>query len=213
MKSPEHPWDAQDFFCRKAEYDMLAQTKHSLTEVLSRNKVIPVVENRTQFLSALTMSAHKVIFLRNCDLFDLKPLCQQAAQQSYLLYVNVDRMSGIHPDAAGLDYLVEQLHITGITSTNLKTLTLGKSLGLHTMLHIFAADSTGLESAVEMVNVAAVDLFNVSPALVVPCIAETLTTLLSRPFIASGLISTRRQIQAVVQTGALGVVVPQPELW
>lgn len=192
---------------------MLAQTKHSLGEVLSRNKVIPVVENRTQFLTALTMSAHHVLFLRNCDLFDLKPLCQQAAQQGYLLYVNIDRMNGIHSDAAGLHYLVEQLHIAGITSTNLKTLALGKSLGLQTMLHIFAADSTGLEGAIEMENVTAVDLFNVSPALVVPFIAETLTTLLSRPFIASGLISTRRQIQAVVHTGALGVVVPQPELW
>jgi glycerol uptake operon antiterminator len=192
---------------------MLAQTKHSLIEVLSRNKVIPVVENRTQFLTALTMSTHHVLFLRNCDLFDLKALCQQAAQQGYLLYVNADRMNGIHPDAAGLHYLVEQLHITGVTSTNLKILSLASTLGLSTMLHIFAADSTGLESAIEMGNVAAVDLFNVSPALVVPFIAETLTTLLSRPFIASGLISTRRQIQAVVQTGALGVVVPQPELW
>lgn len=192
---------------------MLAQTKHSLREALSRNKVIPVVENRAQFLTALTMSAHHVLFLRNCDLFDLKALCQQAAQQGYLLYVNVDRMNGIHPDAAGLHYLVEHLHITGITSTNLKTLTLASTLGLSTMLHIFAADSTGLESAIEMGDVTGVDLFNVSPALVVPFIAETLTTLLSRPFIASGLISTRRQIQAVVQTGALGVVVPQPELW
>ncbi|GHO95485.1 hypothetical protein KSF_055330 [Reticulibacter mediterranei] len=192
---------------------MLAQTKRSLIEVLSRNKVIPVVENRTQFLTALTMLTPYVLFLRNCDLFDLKALCQQAAQQGYLLYVNADRMNGIHPDAAGLHYLAEQLHVAGVASTNLKTLTLASTLGLSTMLHIFAADSTGLESAIEMGNVTAVDLFNVSPALVVPFIAETLTTLLTRPFIASGLISTRRQIQAVVQTGALGVVVPQPELW
>jgi glycerol-3-phosphate responsive antiterminator len=195
------------------ENEMLAQTKRSLVEVLSRNKVIPVVENRAQFLTALTMSGHNVIFIRHCDLFDIKSLCQQASHQGYALYINVDHINGIHPDAAGLQYLIEQFHIAGIASANLKVLTLGKTLGLHTILHIFAADSTGLESATEMVNTSAIDLFNVSPALVVPSISAMLTTLLPRPFITSGLISTRRQIQAVLQAGALGVVVIQPELW
>ncbi len=192
---------------------MLAQTKRSLVEALSRNKVIPVVENRTQLLTALTMPGHAVIFIRHCDLFDLKPLCQQAVHQGYALYVNVDHINGIHPDAAGLQYLSEHFHITGIISANLKVLTAGKTLGLQTILQIFAADSTGLSSAIEMINPTAVDFFNVSPALVVPSIAEALTTLLPRPFIASGLISTKRQIQAALQAGALGVVVMQPELW
>src|SRR5579884_2741213 len=143
---------------------MLAQTKRSLVEALSRNKVIPVVENRTQLLTALTMPGHAVIFIRHCDLFDLKPLCQQAVHQGYALYVNVDHINGIHPDAAGLQYLSEHFHITGIISANLKVLTAGKTLGLQTILQIFAADSTGLSSAIEMINPTAVDFFNVSPA-------------------------------------------------
>jgi glycerol uptake operon antiterminator len=192
---------------------MLTQTKRSLAEALSRNKVIPVVENRTQFLTALTMSGRTVIFIRHCDLFELKSLCQQAQHQGYALYINVDHISGIHPDVAGLQYLIEQFHITGIISANQKILTSGKTLGLETILQIFAADSTGLGSAVEMLQTANVDYFNVSPALVVPSISEALTTLLPRPFIASGLISTRRQIQTVLQAGALGVVVMQPDLW
>jgi glycerol uptake operon antiterminator len=192
---------------------MLAQTKRSLVEALSHNKVIPVVENRTQFLTALTMSGHTVIFIRHCDLFELKSLCQQALHQGYALYINVDHISGIHPDMAGLQYLIEHFHITGIISANQKILASGKTLGLETILQIFAADSTGLGSATEMLHTTDVDFFNVSPALVVPSISETLRTLLPRPFIASGLISTRRQIQAVVQAGALGVVVVQPELW
>src|SRR5581483_6032811 len=156
---------------------MLAQTKYSLVEVLSRNKVIPVVENRAQFLTALTTPEHQVIFIRHCDLFDLKALCQQAAHQGHSLYINVDHITGIHPDAAGLQYLIEQFHIAGIISANLKILTLGKTLGLQTILQIFAADSTGLGSAVEMINPTAIDFFTVSPALVVPFIADTLTTL------------------------------------
>ncbi len=192
---------------------MLAQTKRSLIEILSQDKIIPVVENRTQFLTALTISGHTAIFIRHCDLFEIKSLCQQASQHGYTLSINVDHINGIYPDVVGLRYLIEQFHITGITSTNLKVLTLGKMLGLNTILHIFAADSTGLGSALEMVDANIVDLFDVSPALVVPSISGTLTTLLPHPFIASGLISTHRQIQAVLQAGARGVAVIQPELW
>jgi glycerol uptake operon antiterminator len=195
------------------EDEMLTQTKRSLVEILERNKVIPVVESRTQFLTALTVPGHSVIFIRHCDLFEIKSLCQQAAQQNYAIYINVDHINGIYPDIAGLQYLNEQFHITGIISTSLKVLMLGKVLGLQTVFHIFAADSTGLGSAIEMIDTTSIDLFDVSPALVVPSISIALKNLLPRPFIASGLISTRRQIQAVLQAGALGVAVIQPELW
>ena len=192
---------------------MLAQTKRSPIEILSPNRIIPVAESRTQLLTALTIPDHNAIFIRHCDLFEIKLLCQQATHRGYSLYINVDHINGIYPDIAGLQYLIEQFHITGIISTSLKVLMLGKVLGLHTIFHIFAADSTGLGSALEMIDTTAIDLFDVSPALVVPSISVALKGLLPHPFIASGLISTKRQVQAVLQAGALGVAVIQPELW
>src|SRR5947208_1243715 len=56
-------------------------------------------------------------------------------------------------------------------------------------------------------------LLHVSPSLVIPYIVPSLTKLLPLPFIASGLISTPQQVQAVLRSGASAVAVSRPELW
>ncbi len=90
-------------------------------------------------------------------------------------------MDGIYPDAAGLSYLMNHLHITGIVSNHPKLLSLGKSVGLETIQRIFAVDSTGLETAIESVDTQYIDMLDLSPALVIPSLP---TDLLSYPAIA-----------------------------
>ena len=192
---------------------MLDQQKCSLVDVLSQYQIIPVIDDRTRFQAALVVSAHNAVVIRHCDLFEIKPLCQQSSHQGYQLYINTDHMNGIYPDVVGLQHLIDEFSISGIISTNPKVLALGKTLGLETIFHIFVADITGLASAIDLADPTSIDLFDVSPVLVVPSIASLLATMLPRPFIASGLISTRRQVQAVIEAGALGVAVSQPELW
>ena len=127
--------------------------------------------------------------------------------------VNVDHVDGIYPDAAGLSYLAHRLHITGIVSNHPKILFLGKSVGLETIQRIFAVDSTGLETAVESVDTRYVDMLDLSPALVIPFLPIDLLRYLPLPFIGSGLISTARQVEAILHTGAVAVTVVKPELW
>ena len=79
------------------------------------------------------------------------------------------------------------------------------------MQRIFALDSTGMETALESVDIASVDILDISPALVVPHITASLQGI--RPFIASGLISTTQQMHTVLRAGAMSVVVARDELW
>jgi glycerol-3-phosphate responsive antiterminator len=44
-------------------------------------------------------------------------------------------------------------------------------------------------------------------------VIPNLATPLPLPFVASGLIYTAAQVQAVLRCGALGVAVSRPELW
>ncbi len=191
---------------------MATQFRRSMIELLAHNKVIPVVANRMQLQQVLKTSTCKVILLRHCNLLELAPLLIQARQRDYAVYVNIDHVEGVHADAAGLHYLASSLAITGILSANPKTLIAGKACGLETILHIFAADSTGLESALEAFDPAYVDLLDVSPALAIPHITPSLTRLLPLPFIGSGLISTSEQVHAVLNAGAIGVTLAQSEL-
>jgi glycerol uptake operon antiterminator len=190
---------------------MLTRSTRSLLSLSAEQKTIPVIENRVQFARALDASQTTTILLRHCNLFELRPMLEHAHQREVAVYVNVDHIDGIHPDAAGLRYLAHQLHIAGIISSNPRILALGKGFDLETIQRIFAVDSAGLEGALESIDSRHVDLLDISPALVIPYVVSH--TPLPLPFIGSGLIYTFQQVQAVLRAGALRVAVARTELW
>jgi glycerol uptake operon antiterminator len=192
---------------------VVISSSRSLLNSAVQSQTIPIVENRIHFAQVLHTSRTNVILLRHCNIFEIAPAIQDAQQAGRGIYVYADHIDGIHPDAAGVRYLAEHLHITGILSNHPRTLAIGKSFGLETIQRIFAIDSTGLEMALESVDIQCTDLLDIAPALVVPYVASTLKTLLPLPFMASGLVSTARQVQAVLRAGALCIAVSRSELW
>lgn len=192
---------------------MITQSAGSPLSLLGQRKTIPIVENRAQLMHALDAPEIRTIFLRHCNLFELTPLLERAHHSRRALYVNVDHIDGIHPDASGLRYLAHDLHVTGIISSNPKILALAKSFDMQTFQRVFAVDSTGLEVALESVDKHSVDLLDIAPAPVVPHVVPYLATPLPLPFTASGLIFTFKQVQAIINAGALAVAVAKSELW
>ena len=190
---------------------MLTRSSKSLLSVSDRQKIIPVIENRTEFLRALNAPQISTIVLRHCNLLDLRPLLDHALEREVAIYVNVDHIDGIHPDSAGLRFLAHQLHIAGIVSSNPRILALAKGFELETIQRLFAVDSTGLETALESVDSHHVNLLDISPALVIPYVVSH--TVLPLPFIGSGLISTLQQVQSVLRAGALRVTTARSELY
>ncbi len=192
---------------------MLTQSRRSLLDLSARCKTIPVIENRVQFVHAFESSQVSALILRHCNLFEFATLLERAHRSELSIYVNIDHIEGIHADSAGLRFLADRFHVTGIISNNPRILSLGKQFGLETIQRIFAVDSTGLEAALESVDTQHVNLLDISPALVVPYLVPNLETPLPLPFIASGLIHTSQQAQAVLRAGALAVTVTRSELW
>jgi glycerol uptake operon antiterminator len=190
---------------------MLTRSSRSLLSISDRQKIIPVVENRVQFLRALDAPRITTIMLRHCNLLELRPLLHHAFEHEITVYVNVDHIDGIHPDTVGLRFLAHQLHIAGIVSSNPRILALGKAFELETIQRLFAVDSTGLEAALESLDSHNVDLLDISPALVIPYVVSH--TALPLPFIGSGLISTLQQVQSVLRAGALRVTTAKSELY
>ena len=185
----------------------------SLLSLPKQRRAIPAIENRASFLRVFDVAQVSALVLRHCNIFEMSGLLERARQRKIATYVHIDHIDGIHADTAGLRYLSERLHITGVVSTHARILAAGKQLGLETIQHIFALDSTGFEASLETVDTNSVDLLNISPALVVPHILSRLPAPLPRPFIASGLIQHTEHVRTVLQAGALGVVVARDELW
>jgi glycerol uptake operon antiterminator len=190
---------------------MLTRSTRSLLSLPTKQKTIPIIENRIQFARVLDAPHVTTVLLRHCNLFEFRIMLERAHERELAVYVNVDHIDGISPDKAGLRYLAAQLHITGIVSSNARILAQARSFDLETVQRIFAVDSTGLEVALESVDSQHVDLLDISPALVIPYVVAQ--TPLHLPFIGTGFISTPQQVQKVLRAGAVGVTVSRPELW
>src|SRR6266487_5288945 len=192
---------------------MITQSSRSLLDISSQCKTIPIVENRVHFTQVLDISQIKAILLRHCNLFEFTSLLHNAHRRALSVYVYIDHIDGIHADSAGLRFLAEQLHVAGIFSNHPRILSLGKSFGLETIQRIFAVDSTGLETALESVDSAYIDLLDISPALVIPALPPDLLKSLPLPFIGSGLVSTAQHVETILHAGAQAVTVMRQELW
>jgi glycerol uptake operon antiterminator len=192
---------------------MLTQSRISLLDLPPQCRTIPVIEDRVQFAHAFDAPQVSAIILRHCNLFEFATLLERAHRRGLSVYVNIDHIEGIHADAAGLNHLAHHFHVSGIISSNPRTLALARPCGLQTIQRIFAADSAGLETALESVDTHHVDLLDIAPALVIPHLIRSLEIRLPLPFIASGLIYTHQQVQDVLRAGALAVTVRFGELY
>src|SRR5947209_5181340 len=105
---------------------MIIPSSRSLLTTPLQCKSIPMVESRIQFLQALDAPHTSSILLRHCNIFELTSLLHDAQRREVSIYVNIDHIDGIHADFAGLSYLAEHMHITGIVSNHPRTLALGK---------------------------------------------------------------------------------------
>ncbi len=115
---------------------MLTRSSRSLLSISDRQKIIPVIENRVQFLRALDAPQNTTIMLRHCNLLELRPLLDHAFEREVAVYVNVDHIDGIHPDTVGLRFLAHQLHIAGIVSSNHPRLLFLSSFHIYTCLYL-----------------------------------------------------------------------------
>jgi len=185
---------------------------HTLTHLPLTSAVIPVVDSRPAFEHALATHAG-VIFIGRYDLFEAESLLRAHAGHRPALFVYADQMEGVNADQPGLRFLAERMGIQGVISFRPTTLALARDLNLETIQRLFALDSTGWETARNAFVTAVVGMVEIAPALVLPYLGASLTEQLGVPFIASGLVTNRQQIERILATGAQAVATPRRELW
>jgi glycerol uptake operon antiterminator len=174
--------------------------------------VIPIVDSRPAFEHALATHAG-IIFIGRYNLFEVEALLRTRTGPRPALFIYADQMEGVSADQSGLRFLVEQVGIQGVISLRHNTLALAREVGLETIQRLFALDSTGWETARNAFVAAVAGMVEIAPALVLPYLGLPLAEQLGVPFLASGLVSNRHQIDRILATGARAVATPRRELW
>ncbi|HHY62487.1 MAG TPA: glycerol-3-phosphate responsive antiterminator, partial [Firmicutes bacterium] len=129
------------------------------------------------------------------------------------VFCHIDLIQGIGKDPAGIDWLADEIGISGILTTRSNLIRAAKASGLIAIQRLFLLDSESLKTAIDIVSSSRPDAVEILPALVLPSLIHRLPVRKLSPFIAGGLVETVPELEAVVSTGALGVSTSKQELW
>ena len=175
-----------------------------------QNPVVAAVKSEEALSVALTSPVDTVFLLAG-------NVATVAAQIGTLkayhkrVYVHVDLIDGLRPDRAGLAFLAEAKP-TGVISTRPSTIKLAAGLGIRGVLRIFMIDAAAFSTGLSSIAACRPELAEVMPGLM-PGVIKELVRQTFTPIVASGMIRTRAQALAALESGALAISTSSTALW
>lgn len=173
------------------------------------NKIIAAVK-KEQFEDALKSSVEWI--------FDLSPDISTIEQKAYLshkngkkYYIHFDLSEGLGKDSSGVAF-AKDLGIDGIISTRVNIIRMARELSLFTVQRFFIVDSHSIETTLEGIKTAKPDMIEIMPATVYKVI-ERLSSKVTVPIIAGGLVETKEEVDKAFSSGASAISTSKAELW
>ncbi|HYL80870.1 MAG TPA: glycerol-3-phosphate responsive antiterminator, partial [Candidatus Acidoferrum sp.] len=154
-----------------------------------------------------------VLFILGEDIFALKDSVAKVHAEDRLILAHVDLIKGIGRDEAGVRFLARDLGVDGILTTRANLIGPARREGLIAVQRLFVLDSESLEAGLPTVLRASPDAVEVLPGVILPLIAARLKASKLPPLIAGGLIRTPRQVEEILQAGAVGISTGEEGLW
>jgi len=179
--------------------------------VLRLAPIIAAVRGPEQLALALQSNV-RMVFLLGADMFTLPEMTQRALAAGKQVFVHMDLMEGVSRDAAGIRWIARAAAPTGVLSTRPQLLRVATEEGMRTVLRIFLVDASSMETGVRMVKTCAPDLVEVMPGLVTRAIRQ-LGGRIAPPVIAGGMLERMKDVQAVLEAGALAASTSSEALW
>lgn len=189
---------------------VINDTAQDFFRQLERNPIVPAARGDNGALKEALAGDFAAIFVLGGDLFSLIAQVELLDKRPRL-FVNVDLVGGVAPDAAGIRFLSR--YIDGIISTHRYTIELAKENGLITIHRLFAIDSGALRRGLNLIRKTNPDCVEILPGLAYPEISQRYRQTLSQPALAGGLIKTPDVARTILRAGAAGVSTSSPALW
>lgn len=172
--------------------------------------MIPAVRGPDENLDLALAGNHPAVFVLGGNIFRLMEKLAGRPERPPVC-VNVDLMGGVSGDAAGVEFLAE--NVESIISTNRHVIELANSAGLVTIQRLFALDLGSIERGLKLVKRANPQYVEVLPALTLPQVASYHPEILDRPMLAGGLVRSPEEVSFLLEAGAAGVSTSHQELW
>jgi glycerol uptake operon antiterminator len=146
-----------------------------------------------------------VVFILGGTIFDIPDLVVQAKQSGKLLFVDIDLLKGIGKDAPGVKFLAKESRVDGIITTRSNLVKSIQKEGLVAVQRVFVLDSESLTGGLGVVEKSAPDAIEILPGLILPKVIQRIQSITSIPVIAGGLITEKREVEQLLDSGALAI--------
>jgi glycerol uptake operon antiterminator len=146
------------------------------------------------------------------QLAELAEIISDLKNHGRKVLVHADMIKGLSADEYGAIYLIQNCHVDGIISIKPKVISIAKKRKVIAMQRIFLKDSISLKRSLEVVENALPDCLEILPAVSGPLI-KTIKDKVNCEVFCGGLISSEKQIQDCLDSGASGITVSDPTLW
>ncbi len=178
-----------------------AMADHPIAAVIYGPESLPV------FLQADA----RVCFLANLELRRVPAVVRAIREHRRHVIVNVDAISGLAQDRAGVEFL-KDVGVTAVVTTRGSLVPRIRSLGLMAMQKVFITDRSNLPRTIESVQNAQPDAVQLMPAPILAHIDPDVRRLFE-PFITGGFVVDAAAVRSARRHGAIGVTTQTTALW
>ncbi len=171
--------------------------------------VIAAVKN-SDALSAACRSRAEIIFDLAPNIENIESYTKMCHEFNKTLFVHIDLAEGIGKDKFGLRFL-KKMGVDGIISTRASMIKMAKELEMKTVQRIFILDSHSLQTAEAIVKTSP-DMVELMPG-VIPAAIREIHGKIDIPIIAGGLVRTKKDVEMILDAGAVAASTSQKDLW
>ena len=148
-----------------------------------------------------------VVFVLYGDIVSIPGIVSRLNAAGKTVLVHMDLITGLAPKEVSVDFIHAKTSAAGIISTRSNLIEHAASLGMNTVLRYFMIDSIALRN-VQRQSEARVqpDIVEILPAILLP-------EFISVPLMASGLVTTKKEVLNALNAGAVAVSTTDQRLW
>jgi glycerol uptake operon antiterminator len=180
-------------------------------ELLDEVPIIAAIRNDADLQRVINCDI-KIVFVLYGSIVEIGDICRRLKSVHKLVFIHVDMIEGLKPDAKGIEFIKKVVDPYGIISTKTSSIKCAINLGLYTILRVFILDSQSLQTGINNIH-------TVTPHAVevLPGVASKIINIIKKdihiPIIAGGLINNKKDVMDAMSAGALAVSTSKEEVW
>ena len=182
-------------------------------DLVEANPVVAAVKDDAG-LEKCIASDIGVVFVLYGDIVSIPGIVSRLNAAGKTVLVHMDLITGLAPKEVSVDCIHAKTSAAGIISTRSNLIEHAASLGMNTVLRYFMIDSIALRN-VQRQSEARVqpDIVEILPAILLPEFISKIKAITRVPLMASGLVTTKKEVLNALNAGAVAVSTTDQRLW